>query len=103
MKPREKVEIVEKVLEMARKNQLSKKQKRILSEMINNFDKTEKQKDRFIKYYNLDINQEQIYNYITLAKESDCSPSAISNSCWSIRRFLLKDENAKLLKKVIEG
>lgn len=103
MKPREKVEIVDKILDMARANQLSKEQKKILFEMINNSNKTEKQKDRFIKYYNLDINQEQIYNYTTLARELGCSPSSIPSSCYGVRQFLLKNENVELLKKILEA
>ena len=102
MKPREKVEIVDKTLDIARANQLSNKQKNILFEMINNSDKTEKQKDRFIKYYNLDINQEQIYTYTTLAKEYGCTSSSIKPSFYGIRQFLLKDENAELLKKIMK-
>ncbi len=104
MKPREKVEIVDKILEKARANQLSEKQRKILFEMINNSNKTDKQKSRFTKYYNLDVNQgQQIYNYTTLAKELGCSPSSIPSSCYGVRQFLLKNENIELLKKLIEA
>lgn len=102
MKPREKVTIVDKILDIARANQLTNKQRHILFEMINSSDKTEKQKDRFIKFYNLNINQKQIYTYATLAKEYDCTPASIPSSFDGVRRFLLKDENIEILKKIME-
>jgi len=103
MKPREKVFILDKVLEMARKNQLSNEQRNILFEIINNSNKTEKQKERFTKYYNLDIKHKQNYNYSTLAKELGCSPSSIPASFYGVRELLKKDENIELLRKILEA
>lgn len=100
----EKRPILTQILNMAKKNQLSAEQKNIIFDIIMNSDRTEKQKDRYIKFYNLDINNPCNYNLTTLAKECGCKPAAIKFALQSVNiHTLLHDENIEILKKIIEA
>lgn len=97
--------IITKILEMAKNNQLSVRQKQTLLQIVNNSPRTEKQKNRFIKFYNLDMSKDQNYTLTTLAKECGCKSSAIKYSLSSVITYTLlhDDENFIVLKKMIEA
>lgn len=95
-------DIITRVLELAKNNQLSLKYKCMLFDMIKNSNRTEKQKERFIKFYNLDITKDQNYTLTTLAKEYGCKSSAIRFSLFSVITYTLlnNDENIKVLQAI---
>ena len=99
----EKKEIVEAILNLAHKNMLSINQKNKLYDIVNTSTRTPIQKDRFIKYYHLDTNNNNKYNYTILAKEYNRTREAIKQSLHSVVIYtLLKDENIQILKKMLE-
>lgn len=99
----EKKSIVDTILHLAQKNMLSINQKNELYNMVKNSDRTLIQKDRFIKYYHLDINNDKKYNYTILAKEYNRTREAIKHSLHSVVIYtLLTDENIQILKKLLE-
>lgn len=97
--------IISQILEKAKKNQLPIEQKQILFEMINNSNRTEKQKNRFIKFYNLDTANDQNYSRTTLAREYGCTASAIRFSLYSVITYTLlnNDNNMCILTEMIEA
>lgn len=97
--------IITQILQMAKENQLHIEQKKMLFKMINDSDRTEKQKSRFIKFYNLDITKEQNYTLTTLAKECGCKSAAIRFSLSSVITYTLlnNDENMYILKRMTEA
>lgn len=95
--------IVTTILELAQKNKLSINQKQKFYRIIINSDRTNIQKDRFIKYYNLDVNNNESYNYTRLAKEYGRTREAIKQSLESVIIYtLLKDENIKKFKEILK-
>lgn len=97
--------IITKLLQSAKENKLNIEQKQMLFNIINNSDRTEKQKSRFIKFYNLDITNKHNYTLTTLANECDCKSSAIRFSLSSVITYTLlnDDENMCILKRMIEA
>ena len=97
-------DIITKILELSKNNHLSIKHKRTLFNMIKNSNRTEKQKSRFIKFYNLDINNQYDYTLTSLSRECGCRVSAIKFSLMSVITYTLlnNDENMKILQNIID-
>lgn len=83
---------------------ISNEKKKILYDLVISLnDRTDLQKERFIIVYNLKSNLEIKYNYTSLAKEQNCSCSAIRSSISRIRSALvnLKDERKEIFSKLV--
>lgn len=105
MKFNERVEIVEKVLALLKSKKLNKKEKNQIYKIvmkINN--KTDKQKDRFTKFYDLQPLQKKHYTLSEIAKQYGCTISAINYSIISIRSalFRVSEDEILILKKIVE-
>ena len=96
----EPVELVHKLLKLCRDNELSNKQRKMLFDIVNNSDRTYRQKERFIKYYNLDSNSQKKYNLTQLGKEYGCTCEAIKGSLHSVIVYTLLD--SKITEKLID-
>ena len=102
----ERSDVVYHILELAKNNLLNEVQKQKFYDIVMNLDnRTENQKQRFLLYYNLNVNQEQIYRQCDLARLYDVSPNAIRCSVGRIRNALvnLQDENILILKEILNG
>ena len=72
------------ILKLCKEDKLSNIQKQKLFDIVIQSNRTNKQKERFIKFYNLDINLKKQYSYTELAKENKCNIGAIKNSLQSV-------------------
>ena len=94
--------IVNELLLLAKNNLLNDEEKKKVIDIINCFkQKTDKQIERFILYYNL--NDDRNYNFSELAKIYNCSPSSIRTSVNKIgsKIFFLKDERMDIIKNIV--
>lgn len=101
----ERSDVVYHILELAKNNLLNEVQKQKFYDIVMNLDnRTENQKQRFLLYYNLNVNQEQIYRQCDLAKLYNVSPNAIRCSVGRIRNALvnLQDEGILALKGILK-
>lgn len=92
-------------LDNLRSNDIDKNKKILLANFIKNLEKgTEKQKRRFLMYYNLIPNCDEIFNYSDIGKIEGCSSSAIKTSVISIVSQLvhLEDSQKELLLTIIK-
>lgn len=90
--------VVHNFLENLRKNKICENKKISVSKFINNLSNcTEKQKQRFLIYYNLIPNNKRILNYNDIGKIENRTSSSIKTSIVSISSKLvnLKDEEKK--------
>ena len=105
MEYEEKRVVIYELLELIKSKEIYKYQKESVYDIVMNLpNKTIKQKERFIRLYNLDSNIKQQYTLTTLANESKCTPNAIRTSVVSIKSALarISDENIMILKNIIE-
>lgn len=95
--------IVYQLLEVAKANKLNKVQKQELYNIVYNLERTEKQKEKFFRFYNLLEGQEQNYRLCDMARFYNCSPGNIKTAIGSIKNSLinLKDEKILLILKAI--
>ena len=94
--------IVNELLLLAKNNLLNDEEKEKVIDIINSFkQKTDKQIERFILYYNL--NDDRNYNFCELAKIYNCSVSSIRTSVNKIgsKLFFLKDERMDIIKDIV--
>ena len=94
--------IVNELLLLAKNNLLNDEEKKKVIDIINSFkQKTDKQIERFILYYNL--NDDRNYNFCELAKIYNCSLSSIRTSVNKIgsKLFFLKDERMDIIKDIV--
>ena len=94
--------IVNELLLLAKNNLLNDEEKKKVIDIINSFkQKTDKQIERFILYYNL--NDDRNYNFSELAKIYNCSLSSIRTSVNKIcsKLFFLKDERMDIIKNIV--
>ncbi len=87
---------VHNFLDSIRTKKMNEKQKLLLSTFINELPKaTEKQKGRFLRYYNLIPNNNHILNYSDIAKIEHCSNSTIRTSVGAIILQLVNLEDSQ--------
>lgn len=83
-------------LDTIRIKKIAKSNKVILTSFIENLEKaTEKQKRRFLMYYNLMPNSDKVLSYTDIARLEGCSISAIKNSILAIILQLIKLEDSQ--------
>lgn len=100
----ERIDIVHNMLDLCRDEKLSINQRKKILEIVINSDRTQKQKERFIKYYYLDVNSKNKYNFAKLGRENSCSGVAIKESLQSvITKTLLNEKITKLLVEILKG
>lgn len=90
---------VHNFLDDIRIKNIDKNKKILLADFIKDLENgTEKQKRRFLMYYNLMPNNNNILNYSDIAKIEGCSISAIKTSVISIVSYLVRlEDNQKSL------
>lgn len=106
MKFNERVEIVERVIDLLKHNKINQNQKEQVYNIVMNINnKTDKQKDRFTKFYNLQPLQEKHYTLSEIAKQYGCSISAINYSIISIRAalFRVSEDEILILQKIAKN
>lgn len=87
---------VHNFLDNIRIKNIDKNQKELIIDFIKDLGNgTEKQKRRFLMYYNLMPNINNIFNYSDIAKMENCSISAIKTSVISIVSYLVRLEDSK--------
>lgn len=87
---------VHNFLDNIRIKDIDKNKKILLADFIKGLeDGTEKQKRRFLMYYNLMPNSNNILNYSDIAKMEGCSISAIKTSVISIVSYLVRLEDSQ--------
>ena len=95
--------IVNTVLELVKNNHLSLEEKERIFNIVIFSKSSDLQKERFIKFYNLDVTHEQRYNYTTLAEFYGCTSYAIKQSLVCvIRRFIKDDHIMRILESMIK-
>ena len=96
---------VHNFLNHIRENKITEKQRILLIDFINDLENsTEKQKRRFLMYYNLISNSSKILNYSDIGKIEKCSAIAIKTSVISIisKLICLKDSKKELFLAIIK-
>lgn len=87
---------VHNFLDDIRIKDVDKNKKALLADFIKDLENgTEKQKRRFLMYYNLMPNNNNILNYSDIAKMEGCSISAIKTSVISIVSYLVRLEDSQ--------
>ena len=97
--------IVHTLLDFAKRNILDFKQKDNFFKVVMSLkEKTQKQKERFIMFYNLDKNNNEEYTLSKLAKYNNCTSSAVKFSITSVASKLanLKDDRKYILVQIYE-
>lgn len=97
--------IVHSFLDSIREKKLSKNHNLLLLEFINNLENcTQKQKRRFLMYYNLIPKYNTILSYSDIGRIEHCSISAIKTSIISVTSKLicLEDSQKDLLLAIIK-
>ena len=87
-----------------KKGLISNEKKKDLYDLVISLnDRTDLQKERFIIMYNLKSNLDIKYNFTSLAKEQNCSCSAIRTSIARIRSALvnLKDDRKEIFSNIV--
>ena len=98
----DRLKIINELLLLAKNDLLNDEEKKKVLNIINSFkQRSDKQIERFILYYNL--NDDGNYNYSKLAKKYNCSLSSIRTSVNKIcsKLFFLKDERLTILKDIV--
>lgn len=89
---------VHNFLDDIRIKNIDKNKKELITDFIKDLKNgTEKQKRRFLMYYNLMPNSSKILNYSDIAKIENCSTSAVKNSIISIVSYLVRLEGSQKL------
>ena len=101
----ERSDVVYQILELAKDKLLTQEQKNQIYDIVISLDnRTENQKERFLLYYNLNVNQVQEYRQCDLARQYNVSANAIRCSVGRITNALanLKDNRIEVLKDILE-
>ena len=98
-------EIVHELLDLIKSDKVDEFQKKRLCDIVIGLNKrTEMQKQRFIMFYKLDVSQIKDYSLTDLAREFNCTPSAIKFSLSAITRTLvnISDDKFQIIKDIYE-
>ena len=98
-------EIVRTLLNYMKKNNISNKNKEIIYNMVLEITyKTDLQKERFIRYYGLKLQDFQRETLTEIARSSNINPSAVRSSVVRIRHALIhiSEDNFLKLKQIYE-
>ncbi len=101
----ERSDVVYQILELAKSNSLSVEHKKKIYDIVMSLNnRTENQKQRFLLFYNLNVNQEKTYRQCDLARLYNVLANAIRCSVGRIRNALvnLRDERMVELKDILE-
>lgn len=100
----EKREIVNDFFELLEKHLLTKEQAKKFIEILKRMNKTDLQKERFIKLFNLEFTYKEKPTHSSIAKEYGCSSSAIRSSTNGMHGALYRipSEDITILKEIVE-
>ncbi len=100
----EKRKVIDNLFELLDSYSLTKKQAKKFIEVVKRMDKTDLQKERFIKMYNLEFTYETKPKYSSIAKEYNCSSSAIRSSMNGMRGALyrISSEDIDVIKEIVK-
>ena len=101
----ERRDLIVELLELLDKNRISDEDKKTIYNVVMSMNnKTEKQKDRFARYFGIKPNNLKRESMTNIAKSYGCTPSAIRSSVISVRAGLYRipKENFLILKKVYD-
>lgn len=96
--------MVYELLELLKANKLNGIQKKKIYELVKNLgDKTEKQKERFFRFYNLLENENRNYRLCDMAKYYNCSTTNIRHLIGRIRNGLINttEENIAIIEDIL--
>lgn len=98
-------DMVYELLELLKDNKLNNSQKRKIYEIVKGFKgRTEKQKERFFRFYNLIEGENKNYRLCDLALLYNCTPSCIRTAIGRIRYNLIyaDEESIAIMKDILE-
>lgn len=101
----ERMNMVYELLELLKANKLNDIQKKQIYEIVNKLpDRTEKQKERFFRFYNLLDGEKKDYRLCDMARYYNCTPGNIRCSMGRIRNKLINSsqENIVIMKNILE-
>lgn len=100
----EKRKIVDAFFEILKNYSLTQKQANKFIEIIQRMNKTDLQKERFIKIYNLKFAYKKKPTHSSIAKEYNCSASAIRSSTNGMLGALYRipSEDITILKEIVK-
>lgn len=97
--------MVYELLELLKANRLNDTQKGKIYELVNSLtNRTEKQKERFFRFYNLLDGENQNYRLCDMAKYYNCTPDCIRTSVGRIRNGLINtsEENMAIIENILK-
>ena len=100
-----KSEIVYELLELLKKEKLNETQKDKMRNIVNGLtNRTDKQKERFLRLYNLLEDENKNYRLCDLALIYNCNPAGVRFSISRIRNNLINsnEENITIMKDILE-
>ncbi|MBR0491814.1 MAG: hypothetical protein IJJ82_07230 [Clostridia bacterium] len=101
----ERCDMVYELLELLKDNKLNNSQKRKIYEIVKGFtNRTEKQKERFFLFYNLDEGENKNYRLCDLALLYNCTSGCIRTAIGRIRYNLIYSdaESLAIMKDILE-
>lgn len=98
-------DMVYELLELLKSNKLNNVQRKRIYELVKKMDnRTENQKEKFLRFYNLLEGEKQNYRFCDMAKYYHCSPGNIRYSVNRIRHSLVNstDETIAIIQNILE-
>ncbi len=97
--------MVYELLDLLKANKLNDIQKNKVYEIVKSLtNRTENQKERFFRFYNLLDGENQNYRLCDMARYYNCSPNCIKTSVNRIRSSLINtnEENKAIIQNILE-
>lgn len=101
----ERSDMVYELLELLKDNKLNDSQKNKIHEIVKNFtNRTEKQKERFLRFYNLIEGENKNYRLCDMALFYNCTPGCIRTAIARIRHNLIYADEKDLasMKNILD-
>ena len=97
--------MVYELLELLKANKLDDIQKKKIYEIVKSLtNRTEKQKERFFRFYNLLEDENKDYRWCDMARYYNCAPNCIRSSVARIRNSLINTnkENIAIMENILK-
>lgn len=97
-------DMVYELLELLKANKLNDIQKSKIYELVKSLtNRTEKQKERFFRFYNLLDGENQNYRLCDMARYYNCTPGCIRSAIARIRNSLINtsEENMAIIEDIL--
>lgn len=98
-------DMVYELLELLKANKLNDIQKSKIKELVKSLsNRTEMQKERFFRFYNLIEGENKNYRLCDMARYYNCTPGCVRVSINRIRNSLINtnEENITIMKNILE-